>query len=286
MLYYPGCSLRNSYPEFEKSALETCTRLGIDLAEIPEWNCCGVNFSLSDNIMRHLGAVRTLISAQEMPDLSGDEKVVALCSMCYNVMKRVNLTLKEDAEALENVNLFIDDEVDYRANLEVIHFLQLLRDDIGFDHLSDCVTVPLKGLKIAPYYGCALIRPESIAIDAPENPSIMEEFIRSVGADPVDYPYKTECCGNYHTVMRKEIVELRSKVIVDSAKLAGADLVVSTCPLCTYNLRLGVRALEEKTPILFFSQILALSLGVNPHLSPEREKNVRELLEGMKSYAK
>ncbi|NIQ06771.1 MAG: heterodisulfide reductase, subunit B, partial [Candidatus Korarchaeota archaeon] len=150
VVYYPGCSLKNSYPEFEKSTIEACKELGIELEEVPEWNCCGVNFSLSDNIMRHLGAVRTFLNVQEeMGDVGN--KIVTLCSMCYNVLKRVNVTLKEERDTLENTNKFIEDFPNYRADLEIVHFLQLLKEEIGFDALKKKVKNPLEGVKIAPY---------------------------------------------------------------------------------------------------------------------------------------
>lgn len=269
--YYPGCSLKNSYPEFEKSTIESCRELGIELEEVPEWNCCGVNFSLSDNIMRHLGAVRTFLNVQEeMGDVGN--KIVTLCSMCYNVLKRVNVTLKEERDTLENINEFIEDFPDYRAELEIVHILQLLKEEIGFDTLKKKVKNPLEGVKIAPYYGCALLRPDSVSIDSTENPKILEQFIESLGGEVVEFPFKIECCGNYHAAFRKNIVETRSRRIVDSALSAGADMLISPCPLCTYNLRLGAETAGKEIPILFFSQILALSLDVEPHLSSEIKK--------------
>ncbi|MGV9102614.1 MAG: CoB--CoM heterodisulfide reductase iron-sulfur subunit B family protein [Promethearchaeia archaeon] len=280
VIYYPGCSLRNSYPEFEKSALEVCQKLDIQLEEIPEWNCCGVNFSLSDNIMRHLGAVRTLIDAQEELGSTAGNEITTLCSMCYNVLKRTNVALKTEQDTLENVNDYIDDAPNYQGHLQVSHFLQLLRDRIGFDAIFDEITKPLSGLKIAPYYGCALLRPENIAVDTRKSPTIMEEFIRALGATSINYPYKTECCGNYHAAFRKEIVEIRSKGIVESAVSAGADLIISPCPLCTYNLGLGVENLGKDVPVLFFTQVLAMALEVNPYLSPEREELVLKNLQG------
>jgi len=280
VIYYPGCSLRNSYPEFEKSALEVSKKLDIHLEEIPEWNCCGVNFSLSDNIMRHLGAVRTLIDAQEELSPETGNEITTLCSMCYNVLKRTNVVLKTEQDTLENVNDYIDDVPNYEAKLDVSHFLQLLRDKVGFDTLFNEITNPLSDLKIAPYYGCALLRPENVAIDQRESPTIMEEFIHTLGATSINYPYKTECCGNYHAAFRKEIVEIRSKSIVESAVSAGADLIISPCPLCTYNLGLGVKDLGKDVPVLFFTQVLAMALDVDPHLPPEREELVLKNLQG------
>lgn len=269
--YYPGCSLKNSYPEFEKSAKAVCDVLGVELQEIPEWNCCGVNFSLSDNIMKHLGAVRTFINTQE--EGKGEHgKILTLCSMCYNVMKRVNQTLKEERDTLENINDFIEDQPNYKPTLDIQHFVSFLQNTIGFDKLAEKIATPLEKMKIAPYYGCALLRPKEVSIDTVENPKILEKLIKTMGATTVQYPFKIECCGNYHTAFREEIVKTRSKKIVDSALSSGANMIISPCPLCTYNLRLGKKALGKEIPILFFSQALAIALDTKPYLSPSVKK--------------
>ncbi|HIE23302.1 MAG TPA: heterodisulfide reductase, subunit B [Candidatus Korarchaeota archaeon] len=274
VLFYPGCSLKNNYPEFEKSSLEVCRKLGIELLEIPRWTCCGVNFSLAtDNVMRHLGAVRSLINAREKGKEMDTKTVVTACSMCYNVLKRVNLTLREDPDKLETINSFIDDQPDYVPELEITHLLSLF-EKIGFDKIGEIVVKPLKGLKVASYYGCALLRPNKprgIPIDDPESPTILEELMESIGAEPIDFPFKTECCGNYHVVFRPDIVEMRAEKIISSARSRGADIIVSACPLCLYNLERGNEILDEgrRAPIVFFTQLMALSFGVNSYLNEE-----------------
>ncbi len=283
VLFYPGCSLKSNYPEFEKTSIEVCKKIGIDLIEIPRWTCCGVNFSLAtDNVMRHLGAVRSLINAQEKVEEMDSKKIVTACSMCYNVLKRVNLTLKEDPDKLETINSFIDDQPDYVPELEITHLLQLFKE-VGFEEIRNKVVKPLKGLKVASYYGCALLRPnkpKGIPIDDPESPTILEDLIRNIGADPVDFPFKTECCGNYHIVFRPDIVKMRTEKIILSAKSRGADIIVSTCPLCLYNLERGNEALEKenRVPVVFFTQLMALALGIDPCLSEEiKEKILRSV---------
>lgn len=269
--YYPGCSLKNSYPEFEKSAKAVCDVIGVELEEIPEWNCCGVNFSLSDNIMKHLGAVRTFINTQE--EGKGEKgRILTLCSMCFNVLKRVNQTLKEERDTLENINDFIEDQPNYKATLDIQHFLPFLQNTIGFDALAEKVSTSLEKFRIAPYYGCALLRPSEVSVDTAENPKILEKLIKTMGASPIQYPFKIECCGNYHTAFREEIVKTRSKKIVKSALSSGANMIISPCPLCTYNLRLGKKALGKEIPIVFFTQALAIALDTKPYLSPSIKK--------------
>lgn len=287
VLYYPGCSLRNSYPEFEESTYEACRKLGIELVEIPEWSCCGVVPSLStDNVMRHLGAIRSLINAQEKGREIGTNMIVTMCSMCYNVLKRVNLILKNEPDTLENVNAFIDDQPNYLPELRVTHFLTFLKEK-GFENLKEKVNKPLRDLKVAPYYGCALLRPnkpEGLPIDNPDNPVILENLVKSIGAEPVHFPFRAECCGNYHIVLEPDIAEMRTRKIIGSAKLAEADLILSPCPLCTYNLGRGNKSLyeSERVPVVFFSQLLALAFGANSHLPIEIENQILEKIGGKK----
>lgn len=276
VLYYPGCSLRNSYPEFEKSIYEVCEKLGIELEEIPDWNCCGVVPSLAaDNVMRHIGAVRSLINAQEKGKQIGTNLVVTVCSMCYNVLKRVNLILKEQEDTLKIVNDFIDDQPGYVPELKIVHFFDLLRD-MDFEKLKEKVATPQEGLRVAPYYGCALLRPKGVSIDDPDNPKIFENLITSIGAEPINFPFKIECCGNYHIVFEPSIVETRTRKIIGSARAEKADLILSSCPLCTYNLRCGNESLkeDERVPVVFFSQLMALALNVKSHLPAEIEDQI------------
>lgn len=288
VLYYPGCSLRNTYPEFEKSAYEACGKLGIELVEIPDWSCCGVVPSLAtDNVMRHLGAVRSFINAQEKGKEIGTNVIVILCSMCYNVLKRVNLILKEQPNTLENVNNFIDDQPNYVPELKVTHFLTLLKE-AGFENLEEKVNKPLTCLKVAPYYGCALLRPdrpEGVPIDDPDNPVILENLVRTIGAEPVHFPFRAECCGNYHIVLEPSIAEMRTRKIIGSAKSERADLILSPCPLCTYNLGRGNESLDksERIPVVFFTQLLALALGAKSYLPTEIEDQILEKIGGEKS---
>ncbi|RLG47179.1 MAG: heterodisulfide reductase, subunit B [Thermoproteota archaeon] len=285
VLFYPGCSLKNNYPEFEKSSIEVCKKLGIELLEIPRWTCCGVNFSLAtDNVMRHLGAVRSLINAQEKVEEMDAKIVVTACSMCYNVLKRVNLTLKEEPDKLETINSFIDDQPDYVPELKITHLLTLLKE-VGFEKVENKVIMPLKGLKVASYYGCALLRPnkpEGIPVDDPENPTILEDLMKSIGAEPVEFPFRTECCGNYHVVFRPDIVEMRTEKIISSAKSRGADVIVTSCPLCLYNLERGNEVLDgrDRIPVVFFTQLMALALGTDSYLNDEIKEKILRKIEG------
>jgi len=149
----------------------------------------------------------------------------------------------------------------------VLHFLEVLRDRVGFDTLKEKVVNPLKGKKIGAYYGCLLLRPGKImAFDNPENPSVIEDFIRAIGAEPVIYPYRNECCGGYISLKEKEMAENMSKKVTDSAKGFGAEMLITACPLCLYNLKKNG---NQTLPVYYFTELLAEALGVKEEAKRE-----------------
>jgi heterodisulfide reductase subunit B len=263
--YYPGCTLKTTGQGLETSALAAAQALGLKLVELDRWNCCGTVHSLAtDNIMNNLAAARNLVRAKEM----GYDRFVTLCSICYNTQKSVNKILNEDSEKKEKINAFMYEEPDYEGDVEVLHFLELIRDEVGFDQVKAKVVKPLSTLKVVPYYGCLLLRPRAIALDSQENPSIMEDLLDAAGVVVVDDPYKTECCGTYHTVSNVDIVVEHAYRIMRSARNRGADALATTCPLCQYNLdrrqkEVGERFPDfEPLPSFYFTQLLCIALGL------------------------
>ena len=269
--YFPGCALKDQAWAFEESARAAMERLGYELEELPRWNCCGTVYSLAtDDLMRHLGPVRNLVRVQEL----GETRLVTLCAMCYNTLARSARFVEADPERLERINAFMDEEEDFRGGVEVLHLLQLLRDEIGFEVIEGKVKRPLSGLKVAPYYGCMLLRPREVGIDAPDSPGVLEALLSALGAEPVDFPQKAECCGAYQTVSNPEIARERVQGIVSAARRAGAELIATSCPLCQFNLethqvvtngdqaRHPSRVTRHEIPVLYFTQLLALALGV------------------------
>ncbi len=265
--YFPGCTLKTTAKNFEDSAVASAAALGIELVELPKWYCCGTVYSLtSDDLIHQLAPIRTLLRVKE----AGDDRVVTLCAMCYNTLKRANQLIRQDEEKREKINSFMyEEETDYNGEVEVHHLLQLLRDEVGFQRVNERVKEPLNGLRAAPYYGCLLLRPPEAGLDDPEEPRILEDFLRSLGAEVVDHPYKTECCGSYNTVHRGSLVVSRTKEIIDSAKLRGAEVMVTSCPLCQFNLDNRQKDVAEAhsdfngIPVLYFTQLLALALGLD-----------------------
>jgi len=269
--YFPGCTLKKTAKNFEKSAIFSAKKIGIELVEPPKWNCCGAVSSLtSDDVMHHVAPIRNLVRVQQMNEsgLVDNYQLVVLCSMCFNVLKKSNMLVAEDAETLKKINDFMDTEPDYRGNVNVVHFLETLRDEIGFGNLKEKVLNPLQGLKVSAYYGCTLLRPREVGIDNPEAPTIMEDFIKSLGAETTDNPYKSLCCGSYHTVGdNKEVVAERAYKIINGARRNGADVIITSCPLCAFNLDNRQKLTKklhpefEHMPVLYFTQLMALAFG-------------------------
>ncbi len=266
LTYFPGCSLKEEAKEFEISAMAVMKALGLPLIEFERWNCCGTVFSLTeDDLMHQLATIRNLIRVQE----NGSEEIVTLCSMCYNTLKRSSLFVNRDKERLEKINAFMDREQAYEGKVEVRHLLEVLRDRIGWDKVEEAMTHSLEGLSVAPYYGCMLLRPREVGIDDPDNPTIMQDLIEALWATPVEFPFQTECCGSYQVVDRRELIVERTHRILSSARRSGADVVITSCPLCQYNLQKTQSELKEtiptfeEMPVIYFTQLMAVALEVD-----------------------
>jgi len=233
----------------------------MELEELAEWQCCGATFPLVlDDSMALIAPTRILYQAQQ-----AGERVTTLCAICFNVLRRSQALLDRDPEMLDRIKWFTEQEY---SGVEVTHFLGILRDDLGWDNLSKLVVRPLKGLRVAPYYGCLLLRPhDEVGLDDPESPTIMHDLVRALGAKVVDFPYNIECCGSYLTVKEPQVSETMSRDIVSSAREHGAQVIITACPLCQFNLDYPQRETESgqtgnEIPVLYFTQLLAIALGL------------------------
>ena len=254
--YFPGCTLKNKAKDLDAYAYKAAEALGITLEEIEDWQCCGGVYPLgSDEIATKLSSVRALNDAKEK-----GQDLVTLCSACHHVIKRVNDDMKNVENVRTKANNYLELEEPYAGETQVLHFLEVLRDRVGFDKLKEKVVNPLKGKKIGAYYGCLLLRPGKIlGFDNPENPTIIEDFIRAIGATPVVYPYRNECCGGYISLKEKELAKSMCDKIVDSATGFEAEMLITACPLCLYNLN---KSAEGRIPVYYFTELLAEALGV------------------------
>lgn len=265
--YYPGCTLKTRAKNLEESAIEALKTLNVELEELDRWNCCGAVYSLSDDDLIHLVApVRDLIRVKEQ----GYDRVITICSMCYNTLARANRLMRTDEVKRKTLNDFMEEEIDYEGDVEVIHLLQFLRDDIGWEALKAAVKVPLDGLRLSPYYGCTLTRPTDVTIDGGVHPTIFREFVEALGATFVDFDYAAECCGSYQMISNPDAAIDTAAKIIQSAENQDAEALILSCPLCDYNL--SKRQVEiinkhgelKPLPIFYFTQLLAVALGVDP----------------------
>ena len=252
--YYPGCTLRNKAKDLDFYARACAEKLGFTLEELETWQCCGGVYPLgADEIASKLPSVRALNAAKEK-----GQDLVAVCSACYHVLKRVNDDMANVEDIQTRANNYMNLNEPYKGQTQVLHFLEVLRDRVGFDELKKQVVNPLTGRKIGAYYGCLLLRPSSVmAFDDPEDPTILEDFIRALGAEPVIYAYRNECCGGYISIKDQEKAAGLCKKITDSAEGFEADCLVTACPLCKYNL-----SKNSNLPIVYFTELLAEALGI------------------------
>jgi heterodisulfide reductase subunit B len=242
----------------------------VELQELPDWNCCGATFPLAvDNLLAMAGPTQVLVEARAQ-----SQRVATLCAICYNVLKRTNHFLQADDEKRDRLNYFL--ETEYGGDLHVQHFLEILRDEIGFGELAERVAQArektgqsLQGLKVAPYYGCLLLRPEKeLQLDDAEDPHILEDLLRALGCEPVDFSHRVECCGSYLLVTAGDLAADMSFDVLQSAVRGGAHLLVTACPLCQYNLDYKQSEMARQhpgfrpLPVLYFTQLMGVALGL------------------------
>ncbi len=263
-LYFPGCTLYTKAKNFDQTARDCSHLLGFELKELKNWTCCGATFPLAtDNIMALLPPSRILANAREEGTV-----LTTLCAIRFNVIKRTNRLIQGDAEKKEKINNFI--EKNYQGDLQVLHYLEILKQKIGFPHLKGKVKKPLTGLGAAAYYGCMLLRPfEEMGFDDKEKPTLFEEFLEALGAKAVEFPYKIECCGSFQSVGSPDVATECAYRILSSAAKNGAEAMVSTCPMCTFNMDHKQSDIKQKhsdfkpIPVFYFTQLLGISMGLD-----------------------
>lgn len=255
--YYPGCTLKTKAKELDAYGRRAAMALGVELEEIENWQCCGAVYpQAEDEIATKLSAVRALDAAKQK-----GQDLLTLCSACHHVIKRVNADMRDNEYIRLRANNYLALEAPYAGETNVVHYLEMLRDRVGFDQVKAAVKNPLKGKKIGAYYGCLLLRPSKVmAFDDPENPTIIEDFIKAIGATPVTYSLRNECCGGYISMEDRSAARKRVDAILTSAREAGAETLVTACPLCMYNL--DANAPEDGLPVKYFTELLAEALGV------------------------
>lgn len=253
--YYPGCSLRGSSKEYDRSTQAVCEKLGIELKEISNWICCGASSGHSTDEILNIGLpAKNLMSAEIM----GHDLAVP-CAACYNRLKFAKHAVMNDERVRKQMKELLG--YDFKDSVEILNLLEVLEKNGGISTIISQVVNSLSGLKAACYYGCLLIRPKQITnFDDPEHPGILDEYIRAIGAEPVPWSYKTECCGGSLSLTRDDIVIHLVDDIIKMAREAGAHIIVTLCPLCMENLDL--RQHQEKMPVLYLTELLGLAFGI------------------------
>jgi heterodisulfide reductase subunit B len=260
--YFPGCSQESTAEEYNRSLLAVADRLeALDLIELPDWNCCGATPAATVNaLLPHALAARNLAIAEEM-----SMELVAPCAACYKNMNKASHSLNDDDDLRERINNTLDGHQVGRAP-RVRHPVDVLVNDVGVDNVP--VANPLQGLKVASYYGCLITRPSG-GFDDPERPQSMDRLMEALGAEAVDWPYKTRCCGGAIYMAEEDISFTLSADVLAHAKAAGANAVAVGCPFCQLLLDLYQDKLETikdttfNLPIMFFSQLMGLAMGVD-----------------------
>ncbi|MBQ7523938.1 MAG: disulfide reductase [Oscillospiraceae bacterium] len=253
--YYPGCTLKTKARKLDETARRCAAALGAELVEPADWQCCGAVYPMAkDEIAPKLSAVRALADAKAQ-----GQELVTLCAACHNVLKRTNLDMANDEHTRDAANRYLQLPEAYSGETTVLHYLELLRDRIGWDAIRAKVTHPLTGRKIGAYYGCLLLRPaREMQMDDAENPTIIEDFLRAIGAEPVVYAMRNECCGAYVTMEDRAAAKARVEAILQNAQACGCEELTTACPLCLYNLRENGGALK----VTYFTELLAQALGL------------------------
>jgi heterodisulfide reductase subunit B len=264
--YFPGCTLNTTGKGFDNAVRASAAAVGVELVELPEWNCCGATFPLIVDNMLELAAPAHVLVAARDAGLNGT--LTTACTTCYNVLKRTNKFIREHPEERERIEAFI--EAEYGGEVEVKDILHLLRDDVGFDAVAEKVRKPLTDLKVACYYGCMVLRPPAeVAYDDPDHPTSLDDLMAALGASPVDFPHKNECCGAYLAVKAPDVTREMVYTILKSAQAAGAEAMVTNCPLCQFNLdkqqaeMRKMHASYQPIPVFYFSQLMGLALGLD-----------------------
>lgn len=260
--YFPGCLLLERAKQYDVSNRSVCEELNISIPELKGWNCCGSTSGAPTSRALSLAlAVKNLALAERK-----GRHIVTPCAVCFNRLALANLSIKKDERLRNGFSRTLN--LEYQGKVEVKHLLDFYINEIGLETISRHVTKPLSGLKAVPYYGCLLVRPRMInAFDSVVNPQSLDKLIRVTGATCLSWSSKTKCCGaSLMTTNEAVAMKLTTGLLLD-AENSGAQFIISACPFCSINLEIKQimdrEPLKQSIPILYFTQLLGLALGIN-----------------------
>jgi len=262
--YFPGCSLHGGGRDYDESVRAVSRAAGVELVEIPDWNCCGATAAHSVNKKLALALpARNLALARE----AGLEVVFAPCAACYNRLLSAHRALEEGGASTHDLPTLIGRSYDGR--LRVVNAVEYA-SDIVMRRLPTPSESRLSGVRLVSYYGCLLVRPPKVTkFDDPEDPTSMDKILSALGATVLDWEYKVECCGAGHSLARTDIVLKLASRILAAAREAGADGIVTACPMCHTNLdlrQMGVmrkEGLKAGIPVYYLTEIIGLAAGID-----------------------
>ncbi len=254
--YYPGCSLHGTAREYDVSTRAVCNALGIELEEVPDWNCCGATSAHSID-----QKLAQLLPARNLKIIEGQKlDVIIPCAACFSRTRLCAHTLDNDA----SVRSEIETELDYKfqRNMKIYHLMELLVQEIGIEKIKERIQCTLEGLRAVCYYGCLLVRPHEVTqLDDKENPQFLDEIISATGIETIDWPYKTECCGGSLSLSQATLVTKLVSRMISWAEEAGANMIVTACPLCQANLEMR-QGKGQNFPVFYFTELLALAFDI------------------------
>jgi heterodisulfide reductase subunit B len=262
--YFPGCSQTGSAEEFGLSTEAVCHALGIDLEELPDWSCCGASSAHMTNDLLSIALPgRDLALAKKI-----GRDMMVVCAACYSRMMVSQKRILEDEDLARQVEVAVG--MDPRFTGRIRHLLDVLVNDVGMPDIRKWLRTDLAGLKAVPYYGCLLVRPPEVCCcDSVENPTDLDRFLEALGVEVRPWSFKTDCCGGSLSLSRTDIVEALVNKLFIRAEQAGANCIVTACPMCTANLEMRQQPgklafkIPHQMPVLYFTELLGLAMGLD-----------------------
>jgi heterodisulfide reductase subunit B2 len=264
--YYPGCSLESLAKDYQISAKEVARALELGLKEIEDWNCCGATaYFPVDEMLAYTLVARNLAIAEK----TGLTDFVAPCSACFKNAYYTNAYLKKDPDLADHINFALEeDNLHVEGKLKVRHLIEVVMEDVGLEKIKAKAVHPLEGLRVAPYYGCQLLRPRKDHEEV-EDPRYFEELLSAIGAEPVEYVSKARCCGGSLIITNRKAALEMVRILLKDAIDHGADVIATTCPMCNVNLEVYQDQVNREfgtqysIPVMYFTQLMGMALGLS-----------------------
>jgi heterodisulfide reductase subunit B len=268
--YYPGCSMMVTNKAYDVSSRNVAKALGVELAEIEDWNCCGATAYLSVNEkVSFVLSARNLALVEAQANGEGPQNLVTVCSGCFVALRKANKYMDENAKLRNEIRDALKaGGMDYAGGVSVRHFLEVVVNDLGEDAVRSRVERPLSGLKVAPYSGCQIGRPFT-DVEDPEFPTLMDRLLQWLGAEVVDFPFKAKCCGGMMMTTQRDLALQLTGKVLQNAGDSGADCIATACPLCQINLEgyqkeaCNVFGKSCDVPIFYFTQLMGIAFGLD-----------------------